>query len=407
MVFAPRGQGYYDAFIQQPDSAILSAAVGPVTAVSGAGRESIPARLPASTTAGEFMFTRPGITFGVQNAGDQIDVSRDNSTMILLNPGASGDVVGWICHPVVSSPGTMTIMTTPITVPQFQDFGPTVSIGMRPPNSHSGHPQHLDRAGDATASAYAHTPTDGVGPAGRVENIPLRLSMQIRNTTAALDVGGMVRVLRYNGGLSLVASEDRGVGGVPLSHAGATNTTPPPISGQVDLEQYQLLKDMVRKATRTRHLSGSELCTPFQSNNYPADAMRSMSFESTRDFELAMREPSYNTTIILIDDFESTSGKNNSYEVNLAAQRAARFAPGTAMHSLARTLRSNPQHHSNQSYTEASKPGGTFLDSIYAGMDKVGGAMKGGYDLAMAHPELVSFGTEGLKAMARAKGLKF
>jgi len=389
--FAPRGLGYYDAFLQVPDSAILSAAVGPVTPVSGTGRETIPSRLPQASQ-GTFSFNRDTTSSGL------IDISRDNSTIILLNPGASGDVVGWICHPVVSaSGGTMSITTTPITVPQFQDFGPTVQVGRRYNSSNID--SSLDRATDINTNANIHNPAEMDGPAGRIENIPLRLSVQIRNTTAALDVGGMVRVLRYNGGLTLVAGEDQGVGGVPAVGSAATSVTAAmPITDRVDLYQYQLLKDMIRKASRTRHLSGSELCAPFQTNSYPADAVRSMTFEATRDFELALREPSYNTTLILVDDFESTSGKNNSYEITLAAQRAARYAPGTPMHSLARTLRSHPQHHAAKAVEESSKPGGTFLDSV-------GGIIKGGWDLAMAHPEMLSFGHSALKGALKIRGV--
>jgi hypothetical protein len=259
----------------------------------------------------------------------------------------------------------------------------------------------MDRAEDVDDSSNTHTHQVDVGPSGRIENIPLRLSVQIRNTTAALDVGGMVRVLRYNGGLTLVPADERGIGGEPAVGAtsGATDTTAPPITDRVDLYQYMLLKDMIRKATRTRHLSGSELCTPFQTNNYPADAVRSMTFESTRDFELALREPSYNTTLILIDDFESTSGKNNSYELVLAAQRAARYSPGTPMHSLARTLRSHPLQHSTKSMEESAKPGGNFLKDF-------GGVLKGGWDLAMAHPELVAFAQSGLKYGLQTRGIK-
>lgn len=399
-LFAPRGQGYYDAFVQTPDSAILSAAVGPVTPVTGSGRESIPARIPQSV-AGQFFIPAAAQWNGMPTGFTMspADVSRDNSTLILLNPGASGDVVGWICHPVVTaSGGTMSIRTEAITVPQFQDFGPTVSLKMRPNNVIFE--TALDRAEDLDTDNNTHTHEVAVGPGGRIENIPLRLSMQLRNTTAAMDVGGMVRVLRYNGGLTLSASESRGPGGVPVHEAGgATQTSAPPITDEVDLVQYMLLKDMIRKASRTRHLSGSELCTPFQTNCYPADAVRSMTFEATRDFELALREPSYNTTLILIDDFESTSGKNNSYELVLSAQRAARYSPGTPMHSLARTLRSHPQHHSAKSYEEATKPGGNFLT-------QVGDTIKGGWELATAHPELIQFGHTALKAALQTRGIK-
>jgi hypothetical protein len=345
MAFAPRGQGYYDAFTQVPENVVLSSAVGPVTAISGIGRQTISGGFEPN---GTFIYSLP-----LGTSTMSCDCSTDNSTMIVLNPGASGSVVGWVLKPIVDPNNStgLIIEKQEITIPQFEDFGPTTEIFA----NNFGYIISKD-----TETAVHE------GPAGRVESIPLRLSVQIRNTTAALNVGGMVRFLRYNGGLALSDTHDGSPdSGVHPAGADTGTQAPYPPSGEVELVHYMLLKDMVRKAQRTKHLSGSELTTPFQSNSYPADAIRSMTFESTDTFSKALREPKYSTTIILIDEFVGTSGnRNNSYELTISAQRAGRFAPGSALHNLARVPRAHGPTHTAQMKQEATKHAGSYVDSI-------------------------------------------
>ena len=288
---APRGQGYYDAFAVIPEASVLSSAVGPVTTVQGIGR---------SLVAGisNVVLSLP------TGAGEVTKTVSTNSRMIFFNPGASDGTIAWVLTP--TSDGI--ISKDPIYASQLSvtdGFGPT-------------HPGSFNHELGYTADG----PAVREGPAMRTESIPLRGSLRIRNITENYSVGGLVRVLRCNGGLTLADDVEAASGVYSWNPVGPT-TAP----------TYMALAHMVRNAVRTRHYSGKELQESHQVNTYPADFVRSHQFKQNTHFAEALRYPKYSTAIILIDDFASGSGTNNSYEINMCVQRATRFAPGSLLHS--------------------------------------------------------------------------
>ena len=151
-------------------------------------------------------------------------------------------------------------------------------------------------------------------------------------------------MLRYSGGLNF--GLDPGGPGNPRH----VDPNVPSISGMLDV------CDMVRNAARTKHLSGHELGETHQLNCYPSDFIRSMSFETDITLGEGIREPAYCSCLILIDAFKSSSSHlNNTYELNVCAQRAARFAPGTLLHGRAREQHSDSGHHAKVTLTESQK----------------------------------------------------
>lgn len=295
--FAPRGHGYYDAFAQTPDSAVVSATTGPATVISGYSSDTVPGgpNVTGTYTLGTGL-TSPPYT--------------GNATLIMFNPGSSDDVIGKIHRLGVNAAGTLNVATTNIVASQFGELGPARGNDRLMMNVHvDGDPNTTD-----------------VRPTRRVESIPLRGSLRIRNVTEALSVGGAVRALRYNGGIQMNAD-------TPSS--GQDN-----IGAPADPGMFLTVCSMVRDSPRTKIFDGHELRHSHQSNTYPADFVRSMAFECDTTFDEAVARPGYCNLIILIDDFTASNTlTNNSYEVTMMVQRAARFGMGTILGGMARSLR--------------------------------------------------------------------
>lgn len=145
MQFAPRGHGYYDAYSNTVDTAMLSVSVGPCTVIEGFAR---------TTVVGWGPFGPPGSNIGP-------GASSDNSCLMMFNPGRGASAVLRVFRKKFDESG---IETYDLDVPQFPD----------------------------------HAADD--------ECIPIRGSMQITNVAESLTRGGTVRFLRYNSGLAPPAS---------------------------------------------------------------------------------------------------------------------------------------------------------------------------------------------------------
>lgn len=298
--FAPRGHGYYDAFVQSPDSAVVSATTGPATVITGYSSDTI---VGGAVVTGTYAI-----------AGSPISAPYSgNAILIAFNPGSSDNRVAEVFR-VVADPvsGALSLSVQSVFCSQFNELGPTRTEGKYDIQEHDGNPDALNLL-----------------PTRRVESIPLRGSLRIRNLTEALSVGGAVRALRYNGGVN-INDDVSGPSDPPWENS---------VRGFVDLCA------MIRDAPRTKVFNGQELRDAHQSNTYPADFVRSMRFESDRSFREELRAPSYCTLFVLIDDFaSSTNLTNNTYEITVKVQRAARFAMGSLLGGMARTLSVRPLH---------------------------------------------------------------
>lgn len=328
---APRGHGYYDAFAMRPETACVSATTGPATVITGHSSDTIPGR---ANVDGAYDYAAYG------GDGTSITQSKNysgNSTLIAFNPGSSDNVVAKVYHlrhsNLATTPpsGPLIVDVKDITVAQFDELGPAV-------NSSSNALKAQGAGGGHTNNASVHA-IDSL-PHGRVESIPLRGSLRIRNITENLSVGGVVRCLRYNGGIHF--------GGFDTKQEYETPTA----------DKYEKVCAMIRDSQRTKVINGHELRAMHQSNTYPADFVRSMQFETDTSFEEAMIRPGYCTLFILIDDFfASTNLTNNTYEINVNVQRAARFGFGTLLHGMARQMPlMGPEQQGQQHKSESGKP---------------------------------------------------
>ena len=274
---APSGHGYYDAFVQSPDSAVTVMSVGYATALKGMARITTPS-LPATHTAAD----------GTVTAG------LDNGLLIILQNTGNDVTVGRMYHKQFSSSAGQSataLIKTDIDVEQFKDLP------------------------------------------GDVETIPVRMSFRIRNITEGLRVGGLVRILRYAGGL------------VEPQHN----------------DHLDVLEKMIRDSVHTCSYSGHELQNVHQKNAYVCDQSRATTFYSSSHtvppapaadsnyFEAFLRYPGMTPLMILIEPF-STDGStpiNNTYEITCSVQRLARFMPGSLLHSMAGDVKTAPPGHVN------------------------------------------------------------
>jgi hypothetical protein len=314
--FAERGQGYYDAFAHQPEEIVLASQVGPCTPIEGYTLLNVNGgagvtNLEYESTTGVSTVLTVGLT--------------DNTTLLVFNPGSSDKRICQIYRlavdPTLSTKATVT--REDVDVQAFTALGPT----------HMDLIHDLQRL-DGTDAGIEHA-------TGRVENIPLRGSLRIRNVTENLAVGGEVRMLRYNGGVLL--GHD-----VPASAA---------LSLNMGVKEYLDICKMMRDTKRTHSMDGHELKETHQSNTYPADHVRSMTFETDTSFEETVRSPSYCTLLILVDNFKASGSQvNNTYSVGMTVQRAARFKPGTILHSKAINPPSHQPSHAEMTRGEADRP---------------------------------------------------
>lgn len=143
MQFAPRGHGYYDAYSNTVDTAMLSVSVGPCTVIEGFGR---------TTVVGWGPLGAPGTPLDVNSPAG----TTDNSCMLMFNPGRGANSVLRAFRKKADGSG---LETDDLIIPQFPGSGESD------------------------------------------ESIPIRGSMQITNVSESLTRGGTVRFLRYNSGL--------------------------------------------------------------------------------------------------------------------------------------------------------------------------------------------------------------
>lgn len=332
--FAPRGQGYYDAFASTPDAAILSTAVGPCTPIEGYARTILSGGsgvtdLPYHVSTGDSSLTANITT---------------NAKLLIFNVGSSDSQLG-SSFELYDNGGIAAVRSEPILASAFAELGPAFLTFFEGSERYRG--------GDATRDNDVTM---------RVESIPLRGSLRLRNITERYSVGGEVRIMRYNGGLALRHSFNAVEG---LNSLGVA--------------EFLDICDMMRDTKRSTTFGADDLLTAHQLNTYPSDSIRSHTFNSDTAFEESVLFPKFCSLIILIDDFKSgTAQINNTYSVNIVAHRAARFKPGSLLHHKARLMPTNPGLHHKLHQREATNP--------VASVVKGGAAAAGLAGLATALP---------------------
>lgn len=323
--FAPRGHGYYDAYNNKCESVLLGASVGPATCIHGVNLTTVPG---VTKVTGSYTY--------LDSSGQSLTGTvTTNKKLIIFNPGSSdntlGLVIGFMQDPN-NSANVVAQITNLITATQFGVLGPALKSQYDNASIVDGNPQAIS--------------TD---PADRVESIPLRGSIRIKNVTENISVGGSVRVLRYNGSIRYWADPPGSVG----------HTTRDLAFNTPDVRTVLTLCDMIENSERTRHYGGKELQARHQINTHPADFIRSSAFESDVHFDEALVETRYNTVLILIDDFTSAQGQvGNTYEISAQVHRAGRFGPGTLLHAKAQNLHGQPAAHSKVTADESAKGSG-------------------------------------------------
>lgn len=304
------------------------------------------------------------------------DHLTSNCALFVFNPGSSDDVVGsfltlkTIANGVDGAPsstslhGQAGVHQKLLKCSQFKDLlGPTI--------------RGVNHDAETQVAAALNSYPNQLNPGRRVESIPLRGSLRIRNVTEVRNRGGVVRVLRYNGSLNFSAkgADDTNY------HSDMTALHEDGTFGAHGEQLFHVagflqLCEMIRDSPQARNIDGAEFMTTFQGNTYPSDYIRAHEFRDDDTFWETVAHPKFCTTLVLIDNYAPSGDfKNNQFEVNTVVQRAARFAPGSLLHAMARTLPSADQNTANSHVQqEAANP---HLQQVKDFAKFAGGAIAG------------------------------
>jgi len=429
--FAPRGQGLYDAFVRAPESMVLASQVGPVTVVEGYAHTVVRGPTPVDGTFEQR--SRPAVIEGSPSDpfGSYPRASvKGNPVIIAFNPGSSTSHLANI-YTLVTTPhmhgDVVTVACEEVHASALAGIGGGSTSFANPYTGAGDGAQPVYAEGTALGSGI-NLPYGTSGVTGAVESIPLRGSIKFRNITEHRNIGGDVRVMRYNGGLNLTGQItsyfDETSGPIErymsangnfrnqtneffwdgTSYNGVANTDG---SRSITTETFLEIVDMMRDSARSLPLSGHDLIVTRQSNTYPADFVRAHTFKWDDTFHETVLTPKYNTTLILIDDFSPSTGDgsglspNNTYSITCKVQRACRFKPGTQMHNKAITLAADSQRHSKaaawESLTAFAKP---LWDKAKAEFEKVGAASTAqGFIESGAGQQVMKYGSKLLPLM--------
>lgn len=409
--FAPRGHGYYDAFSNPCEHVILSASVGPATCIKGCSTDVISgsARVQGAYKSMVGMEPNPEhatdatkVEFRVKTEDAQFNST--NKKLIIFNPGSSDTNYGVVIGFRYSGPATNTIsfnfnqadgtagtatervveayIEKYLSATQFEILGPTATDAYSYIETKDGDPITMNAK-----------------PSGRIESIPLRGSVRIKNVTESLAVGGSVRMLRYNGSIRYWADPTVGQADLTGVHGGnskgMSGSARSYLSGgqwhspfnTPDIDVVEKICTMIRDSDRTRNLGAHELLNQKQVNTHPSDFVRSTMFTEDTHFDEAITRTRYNSLLVLIEDFAaSSSNVNNSYEVVCHVHRAARFGPGTVLHSKSQHLKADPGAAAKNNALEEGLADFTKDVTSGAAAGVATEALKQGWEAALHHP---------------------
>lgn len=323
---------YYDAFNNECERVTLATSVGPATPVFGTSVETV---VGTERFEGDYYLDNP---LGGLAVHKQL---KSNIRLLIFNPGSSDEYCGVVIGleeiavpPGTTSPTTPTIGAKIINTLRLKQF-----VGQLGPAKQSSYVVSEDYDDDS-----AHKE---VKPTNRVESIPLRGSIRVKNVSENFTVGGTVRVLRYSGS---VRYWDDPAGGKGIKDSTKSVQEP-------DLDAVLNLCEMIRTSDASRDYSGKELQLNHQINTHPADFIRSSMFRDDETFSEALMKPRFTTVLMLFEDFVSSTGTaniGNQYEVRTHVHRAGRFEPGSLLHAKKQELNGAPAKSASVAAAESS-----------------------------------------------------
>lgn len=326
-IIAPRGFGYYDAFAHDAGNVGTAMSIGPSTPIT------------ATTLCQGVGVTSQG---SGEMSGGAVDGLESGALLVIVYPACeSKQAVSWR---VSSNDPANSPLTTQYKSPQLE---------ANPPMS----------------------------------AIPTRCSFRIKNTTANIGVGGVVRFLRLTTGVTLDTRS-------AVTSSGQTMSTNADV---VDLMEH------VRTHARTRSYCGHELVDSMQKNATVVDQSKATSF---LDFDLVayteqyawtelagwpqtsknevgtygnwtvdmftegIHTPSFTPMAILIEPFlaggvssAGTTTVGNTYEIMIRSQFLGHFPQGTMLANMARTVPANPNEMNKHRDAEESS-GSTLMKVV-------------------------------------------
>lgn len=362
---APSGQGYYDAFVNAPTTAVTAMSVGMATGLNG--------RLRFTVEGHPRYAQQPGAVLelpGVEN----IPVSQlltilngmkpmypngmyptsDLATALGLTPPQAlrflsiQDSIEYLMEASTANQTTAQLVGA-ASQSRLTDTSRLLLFANFPDNSFGCMEYYVLGTEDSGISIteIPHVVPQFIDSEGDM-GIPVRMSVRLRNVTEALAVGGSVRVLR-----------------LPTGMETPNNTN-----------DYFSFCSLIRNSVHTVTYSGHELTSMQQLNAYVADQVRCTMFvmnaaghgsSGQTHFRSAIANPAMTTLAILIDDFAASgSGINNSYEITAGFQRLVRFTPGSTLHSMAHQVPTKDNQAIN-SHRDATERQGSVLQKVGAG----------------------------------------
>jgi hypothetical protein len=330
-IMAPRGLGYYDAFQANPMSAATHMSIGPCTPID------------AKTTVG---FTDPSSSTPSEGIIDT-GFSKE-AQLVIVQPAPDG--VQAVRYNVSNATPTDLMNTYSYRSPQLEADPPT-------------------------------------------EMIPTRCSLRIRNYTAKVNKGGLIKVLRMTTG-------------VFLDPDFTTNA--------------QLLEIMggIRDHKRTREYDGAELPGVMQKNCIVADQSRALTFQNFGEatpsdqyhplppqppttpvvnvyqFTKTLNDPAFTPIAILFEPFlnvqqggGTSQSLGNTYQITVQSQFLAHYKQGTMLANLAFSPACDAPHINKNRDHEENKG---------SALEKVVHAVEAGGRFAWDHRYQLMWGAERL-----------
>lgn len=353
-VVAPRGHGYYDAFANHPSSAMTYMSIGPATPIS-------------AVTVGSGINTAFGLPIGTT---DQVAIQPTpdprHAQLIVVNPAPDRTqaVRFWV------------EWDTGIVPPDF-----ALQVSSQQYNA-SALPSGYNSGAPATKPDLK-------------DMIPSRCSVRIRNTSAGMQLGGTVRILRMTTGFSLIENITSSKEYWELIEGIREHTRTVRYDGRAFTEGGLQKNCTVCDQSKALHFQDYALQRDYDEIMYPY-LPKPPSGTTTYDvynWQLSHAEPAFTPIAILIEPFAAASGlasgaywSGNTYDFNVNSQFLAHYYQGTMLANMAANPRNDQRllnSHRNKEESFGSSMHRVLGDIIHGAQQLPWGQIAG-----MARPAL-------------------